>query len=89
VGDFVNAVSTSLQQGLSDAFALIKKDAPETITAAVGQGDDPWFAVATAEKASRQATRPATPASSITSSRSIFQPVQPRRLGAPHSFRSA
>jgi len=51
VGDFVNAASTALDQGLRDAFDLINKDAPETVAAVVGQGDAPWFAIARTEQA--------------------------------------
>ena len=51
VGDFVNSVSTALAQGLKDAFDLINKNAPETIVAAVGAGNAPWFKIATDEEA--------------------------------------
>ena len=48
VGDFVNAASTALGQGLRAAADLISKVAPETVPAT---GNAPWFAVAKAEEA--------------------------------------
>jgi uncharacterized protein (TIGR02594 family) len=50
VGDFVQAVTTELNTALKEAFALIQKDAPETIPP-VGQGGAPWLDVAEKEKA--------------------------------------
>ncbi|MDA9526516.1 hypothetical protein XI06_40760 [Bradyrhizobium sp. CCBAU 11434] len=51
VTDFVNGVSTRFAQGLSDAFDLINKNAPETIVAVLGSGKAPWLDVARQEQA--------------------------------------